>query len=172
MGRTIRSSGGSIPFICWWMSRRSMAFPAHPRCPPETCYLLRCSPPQAPCCLRCWEWSVSASGGWTSTFHRGIRQMSDTFFTASPHWTWWIIFYFFIGGIAGTAFLLASLLHLFARPTDRPLARLGYYVAFIGAVISGILLTLDLIRPLRFWHMLIESNTGAPMFKSWVPMSV
>lgn len=98
--------------------------------------------------------------------------MSDTFFTASPHWTWWIIFYFFIGGIAGTAFLLASLLHLFARPTDRPLARLGYYVAFIGAVISGILLTLDLNRPLRFWHMLIESNTGAPMFKSWVPMSV
>jgi formate-dependent nitrite reductase membrane component NrfD len=52
------------------------------------------------------------------------------------------------------------------------LARLGYYVAFIGAVISGILLTLDLNRPLRFWHMLIESNTGAPMFKSWVPMSV
>ncbi|HJR17231.1 MAG TPA: NrfD/PsrC family molybdoenzyme membrane anchor subunit [Gemmatimonadales bacterium] len=98
--------------------------------------------------------------------------MSDTFFTAAPHWTWWIIFYFFIGGIAGAAFLLASLLHLFAQPTDRPLARLGYYVAFIGAVVSGLLLTLDLNRPLRFWHMLIESNTGAPMFKSWVPMSV
>jgi formate-dependent nitrite reductase membrane component NrfD len=98
--------------------------------------------------------------------------MSDTFFTASPHWAWWIIFYFFIGGIAGTAFLLAALLHLSNRPSDRPLIRLGYYVAFIGAVISGILLTLDLDRPLRFWHMLIESNTGQPMFKSWVPMSV
>jgi formate-dependent nitrite reductase membrane component NrfD len=98
--------------------------------------------------------------------------MSDTFFTASPHWTWWIVFYFFIGGIAGTAFLLASLLHLFGRPTDRPLVRLGYYVAFVGAVISGFLLTVDLNRPERFWHMLIESNTGGPMFKSWVPMSV
>lgn len=102
--------------------------------------------------------------------------MSDTFFTASPHWAWWIIFYFFVGGIAGTAFLLASLLDLTARPTDRlssrPLVRLGYYVAFVGAIISGILLTLDLDRPLRFWHMLIESNTGQPMFKSWVPMSV
>jgi protein NrfD len=98
--------------------------------------------------------------------------MSDTFFTAAPDWTWWIIFYFFIGGIAGTAFLLASLLDLTARPTDRPTARLGYYVAFAGAIISGILLTLDLHRPLRFWHMLIESNTGQPMFKSWVPMSV
>ncbi|HEX2250757.1 MAG TPA: NrfD/PsrC family molybdoenzyme membrane anchor subunit [Gemmatimonadales bacterium] len=98
--------------------------------------------------------------------------MSDTFFTASPDWAWWIVFYFFIGGIAGTAFFLASLLDLTGRPADRPTARLGYYIAFIGAIISGILLTLDLHRPLRFWHMLIESNTGQPMFKSWVPMSV
>ena len=103
----------------------------------------------------------------------GEPAMSDTFFTAAPHWAWWIIFYFFIGGIAGTAFLLASLLHLSGgRTDDSRLVRMGYYVAFIGAVISGLLLTLDLNRPLRFWHMLIESNTGQPMFKSWVPMSV
>jgi protein NrfD len=98
--------------------------------------------------------------------------MSDTFFTASPHWTWWIILYFYVGGIAGTAFFLAALLDLFGRPADRPLARLGYYVAFAGALVSGFLLTVDLPRPERFWHMLIESNTGEPMFKPWVPMSV
>lgn len=98
--------------------------------------------------------------------------MSDTFFTAPPEWTWWIVFYFFVGGIAGTAFLLASLLHLWGRPMDRPLVRLGYYVAFAGTVISGMLLTLDLHRPERFWHMLIQSNTGRPMFKLWSPMSV
>ena len=98
--------------------------------------------------------------------------MSDTFFTSSPHWTWWIVFYFFVGGIAGSAFFLAALLDLFGRPADRPLARLGYYVAFAGALISGFLLTVDLNRPERFWHMLLQSNTGAPMFKSWVPMSV
>ena len=106
--------------------------------------------------------------------------MSDTFFTASPHWAWYIILYFFIGGIAGTAFLLSSLLYLSAGPTDRPTARsadqplirLGYYVAFIGAVLSGIILTIDLDRPLRFWHMVIQNHTGLPMFKFWVPMSV
>jgi protein NrfD len=113
--------------------------------------------------------------------------MSDTFFTASPHWAWWIIFYFFVGGIAGTGFFLASLLHLSSlradgpgtraaggggQSEDRSLVRLGYYVAFVGAVISGFLLTVDLKRPERFWHMLIESNTGEPMLKSWVPMSV
>src|SRR5688500_11806116 len=98
--------------------------------------------------------------------------VSDTFFTASPDWTWWLILYFFVGGIAGTAFFLASLLHLFGRPADRPLVRLGCYVAFVGVLISGFLLTVDLNRPLRFWHMLIQNHTGTPMFKSWVPMSV
>jgi formate-dependent nitrite reductase membrane component NrfD len=33
-------------------------------------------------------------------------------------------------------------------------------------------LILDLNRPLRFWHMLIESNTLRPMFKYWSPMSI
>jgi protein NrfD len=98
--------------------------------------------------------------------------MSDTFFTASPHWTWFIILYFFVGGIAGSAFFLASLLHLFGRLTDRPLVRLGYYLAFVGVVISGFLLSIDLTRPERFWHMLIQSETGRPMFKAWEPMSV
>src|SRR5207237_641768 len=98
--------------------------------------------------------------------------MSDTFFTASPHWTWWIALYFFVGGIAGSVFFLASLLQLFGRPADRPLVRLGYYLAFLGVVVSGFLLTIDLTRPLRFWHMLIQNHTGEPMFKSWVPMLV
>jgi protein NrfD len=97
--------------------------------------------------------------------------VSDTFFTASPHWAWWIILYFFVGGIAGSAFFLASLLHLFGS-ADRALVRLGYYVAFVGVVISGFLLTIDLTRPLRFWHMLIQNHTGEPMLKPWVPMSV
>jgi protein NrfD len=101
-----------------------------------------------------------------------VPDFPDTFFTTPPEWRWWIILYFFIGGIAGGAFFLASILYLLGRPADRPLVRLGYYVAFIGAVLSGLLLILDLHRPLRFWHMLIESNTGQPMFKSWTPMSV
>jgi protein NrfD len=98
--------------------------------------------------------------------------VSDTFFTASPHWAGWIILYFFVGGIAGSAFFLASLLHLFGRPADHPLVRLGYYIAFVGVLISGFLLTIDLPRPLRFWHMVIQNHTGEPMFKPWVPMSV
>lgn len=98
--------------------------------------------------------------------------MPDTFFTASPHWGWYIVWYFFIGGIAGGAAFIAALLHFGGRVEDRPVVRLGFYVATIGAMVSGLLLTLDLTKPLRFWHMLVQSNTGAPMFKAWSPMSV
>jgi protein NrfD len=97
---------------------------------------------------------------------------SSTFFSAPPDWGWLIVFYFFFGGLAGGCYFLAVLIDFCGREEDRPLARLGYYIAFPCIVISGLLLTLDLQRPLRFWHMLIESNTYRPMFKYWSPMSL
>ena len=90
---------------------------------------------------------------------------SSTYFSAPPDWGWLIVFYFFFGGLAGGCYFLAVLIDLFGRPEDRPLARLGYYVAFPCVVLSGLLLTLDLNRPLRFWHMLVESNTFWPIIK-------
>ena len=98
--------------------------------------------------------------------------MSDTFFSGAPHWTWFIILYFFVGGIAGGACFLAAILDWFGRPEDRPVVRTGYNVAAVGAFLSGGLLTVDLGRPLRFWHMLFQSaNVPAVMFKGWSPIS-
>ena len=96
---------------------------------------------------------------------------SSTFFTTAPHWQWLIILYFFFGGLAGGTYFLAALLDLFGRPGDRPLARLGYYIAFPCVLLCGPLLILDLSRPDRFWHMLVARNTFEPMFKLWSPMS-
>ncbi|HMF61440.1 MAG TPA: NrfD/PsrC family molybdoenzyme membrane anchor subunit [Vicinamibacterales bacterium] len=96
---------------------------------------------------------------------------SSTWFSASPDWGWFIVLYFFLGGLAGGCYFLAALIDLFGRSEDRPLARLGYYVAFPCVALSGLLLTADLGKPLRFWHMMIESNTYRPMFKYWSPMS-
>src|SRR5690348_5274260 len=96
----------------------------------------------------------------------------DTFFTEAPHFRWLIILYFFIGGISGGALLLAGLVRLFGRVEDRPFVRLASYLSLAGAVASGIILIVDLGVPLRFWHMLIQSNTGLPMLKWWSPMSV
>src|SRR5437867_10269682 len=97
---------------------------------------------------------------------------SSTYFSAPPDWGWLITLYFFFSGLASGCYFLAMLIDLFDRPEDRPLARLGYYISFPCIIISNLLLTLDLERPLRFWHMLIESNTYQPMFKPWSPMSV
>ena len=97
--------------------------------------------------------------------------MPSTFFTEAPHWRWLIIWYFFLGGIAGGCYFLAALIDLFGRPTDRPLARLGYRIALPTVVVCGILLIVDLGRPERFWHMMLQSETWRPMFKSYSPMS-
>ncbi len=97
---------------------------------------------------------------------------SSTWFSSSPDWGWFIVLYFFLGGLAGGCCFLGALIDLFGRSEDRPLARLGYYVAFPCVALSGVLLTADLGRPLRFWHMMIESNTYRPMFKYWSPMSI
>jgi protein NrfD len=97
---------------------------------------------------------------------------SSTWFTTGPHWGWYIALYFFFGGLAGGSYFLAALIDLFGRREDRPLAHIGYYVAFPCVAFSGLLLTVDLGKPMRFWHMLIESNTYRPMFKYWSPMSI
>src|SRR5580698_1376314 len=55
---------------------------------------------------------------------------SSTWFTTGPHWGWYIALYFFFGGLAGGSYFLAALIDLFGRREDRPLAHIGYYVAF------------------------------------------
>jgi protein NrfD len=97
--------------------------------------------------------------------------MSSTFFTASPQWRWFIVAYFFLGGLAGGSYFLATLLDRFGTERDRPLVRLGYLVAFPIVCLCGLVLTVDLGRPERFWHMLVESQTWRPMLKTYSPMS-
>ena len=75
--------------------------------------------------------------------------MSSTFFTASPQWRWFIVAYFFLGGLAGGSYFLATLLDRFGTERDRPLVRLGYLVAFPIVCLCGLVLTVDLGRSER-----------------------
>jgi protein NrfD len=98
---------------------------------------------------------------------------SDTFFTTAPHWSWLVVLSFFLGGISGGSYFLAALIDLLGGERDRPLARLGYYVAFPTVLVCGLLLIADLTRPESFWHMLIQSErVPLPVFKYWSPMSI
>jgi formate-dependent nitrite reductase membrane component NrfD len=95
-------------------------------------------------------------------------------FAGPPEWTWYILFYFFLAGLSGGSYFIATLLRLYGDRSDEPPARLGYYVAFPAFVVCPILLTLDLTQPLRFWHMLWNATPGdqGPILKYWSPMSV
>ena len=95
-------------------------------------------------------------------------------FAGSPHWTWYILFYFFLAGLAGGSYFLATLLRYWGVPEDEPVSRLGYYVPLPATLLGLLLLTLDLKRPLRFWHMLVNTTPGefGLNFNSRTPMSV
>src|SRR2546423_669378 len=95
-------------------------------------------------------------------------------FVRAPDWTWYILFYFFLAGLSGGSYVLATLLRLRGDTAAEAAARIGYYVAFPTVLVCPILLTLDLGQPLRFWHMLVNTTPGhvAPSFKHWSPMSV
>ena len=78
-----------------------------------------------------------------------------------PVWTWEVPAYFFVGGTAGTAAVLAAA----ARSTgaDRALVRDARRIAAIGAALSAPLLIADLGRPERFLNMLRVLKLRSPM---------
>jgi protein NrfD len=98
--------------------------------------------------------------------------MEEGRIVANPEWGHWVILYFFFGGIAAGAYFIGSLIDLVGEERDRPIAKVAYYIAFPLVAVCGILLIIDLGRPERFWHMMIQSNTYWPMFKYWSPMSI
>ncbi len=55
-----------------------------------------------------------------------IAPPSNTWFTRSPEWGWFIVVYFFLGGIAGGAAFLSGLLDLLGNRLDRRMTRIGY----------------------------------------------
>src|SRR5262249_48867187 len=113
-------------------------------------------------------------------------------FVADPDWGFWIVVYFYLGGIAAGAYFVATLIEWFGRPEDVTLARIAYWIAFPLVLVCTLALVVDLGRPERFWHMVLKSEVTkaafaegfpftaarwrhaahAPMFKYYSPMSV
>ena len=90
-----------------------------------------------------------------------------------PHWGWYVILYFFFGGLAAGSYFIATMLWLVGDRRDDDVVRLGYRLAFPLVVLCGVLLIVDLGKPLRFWHMLVQSERiPLPMWKPWSPMSL
>jgi len=76
----------------------------------------------------------------------------------SADWPALIDVYFFLGGIAGGAFVIATIANLLNGERYRDVVRIGYYIAFLAVTPGPILLTVDLGVPTRFLHMLMVSK--------------
>jgi len=76
----------------------------------------------------------------------------------SADWPALIDVYFFLGGIAGGAFVIATIANLLDGERYRDVVRIGYYIAFLAVTPGPILLTVDLGVPTRFLHMLMVSK--------------
>ena len=85
--------------------------------------------------------------------------------TKAPGWEMLIVWYFFLGGIAGGAYFTAVIADIFGSHRDRMVARVGYFLSLPLVAACGILLILDLGVPSRFLNMMRA-------FKFWDPMSI
>jgi formate-dependent nitrite reductase membrane component NrfD len=91
----------------------------------------------------------------------------------APEWGWYVILYFFIGGLAGGLMSIAAGLELVGDPRDRTAVRVIHRLTFPLIIVCAVLLIIDLGTPTRFWHMVFKSERlPALIFKPWSPISV
>jgi len=84
------------------------------------------------------------------------------------HWRRLIITYYWVGGIAGAAQVVATAADLAGRERDREIVRSGRYLALGGVLVSPVLLIADLHKPARWYNMLRIVRPTSPMsLGSW-----
>jgi len=78
-------------------------------------------------------------------------------------WGGMIAIYLFLAGIAGGAFLTASLTDLFSKKSSPKVIQSGSYISLVTIIFGLGLLVVDLGRPLSFWKLLLNVNMGSVM---------
>jgi formate-dependent nitrite reductase membrane component NrfD len=81
----------------------------------------------------------------------------------SPHWPFLIDVYFFLGGLAGGAFVFATAAQILNPKRYRDVVRAGYYLALAALIPCPLILIVDLGVPSRFLNMITRFNVDSPM---------
>ena len=76
---------------------------------------------------------------------------------------WLVALYIFIGGLAGAAQIIATIIDFLSVPDAAGVVLCGRVVALAGAVIGGFLLIADLHTKQRFFNMLRIFRPTSPM---------
>jgi formate-dependent nitrite reductase membrane component NrfD len=80
-----------------------------------------------------------------------------------PHWKWEIALYFWAGGIAAGAYLIAAIADVFGDECDRATVKVGRLLALPLVLLCPLLLIKDLGRPEKFYNMLRIVKVKSPM---------
>lgn len=81
----------------------------------------------------------------------------------APGWEMSIVWYFFLGGIAGGAYFTAAIADNFGSRRDSSVARIGYLLSLPLVALCGLLLVVDLGVPSRFLNMMRVLKPTDPM---------
>ncbi len=79
----------------------------------------------------------------------------------SADWPLLIDLYFFLGGIAGGAFVIATIANMLDSQKHRDVVRVGYYLALLAIIPGPLFLIIDLGVPSRFLHMMMVAKPDA-----------
>lgn len=110
--------------------------------------------------------SATSPRGWR--LYRGETYYGRPSIKAS-HWGWLIVSYYFAGGIAGGAQVIATVADLTGAERNRSIVRAARYIALAGTLASPPFLIADLHVPARFYNMLRIVRPTSPMsIGSWV----
>jgi formate-dependent nitrite reductase membrane component NrfD len=90
-----------------------------------------------------------------------------------PQWGWYVILYFFLGGLAGGLMVISAGLELVGDERDTDAIRVAHRLTFPLIIACALLLIIDLGTPIRFWHMVFKSERFPELIvKPWSPISV
>lgn len=78
-------------------------------------------------------------------------------------WTWLIAIYLWGAGMAGGAYFVAFLGERLGLGDKDGLLKAATWMGVLAVMIGSLILTVDLGKPLRFWHLLSEFNVLSPM---------
>src|SRR5262249_61481257 len=109
--------------------------------------------------------SAAAGARWRRPMP-GPRRRPETAmdpYAADPHWGGYIVWYFYLGGIAAGAYAVGAMAAIFGGEPDRRATRPARYIAFPPVCLCGLLLTIDLGPPGRVLALLVQSEAPRPV---------
>lgn len=79
-------------------------------------------------------------------------------------WGWAIVGYLWLAGIAGGTYMAGYLFHVWDGLRHRALLRLATYISTPLFALAALLLTIDLGRTERFWHLFVSFRPSSVMW--------